>query len=121
LRRHGYCELQGIMNPEETAGVVEPKNPTTARVNGTPPTASREFARRARTVIFELPSTLDARMKGSPYKTLGAAFAVGMGAGILLGSRILRSLAVSVVSYAVVELGRAYLRDAVTGGPAAAR
>jgi hypothetical protein len=34
-----------------------------------------------------------------------------MGAGLLLGSRILRSVLVTAVSYAFVELGRSYLQD----------
>jgi hypothetical protein len=58
-----------------------------------------------------LPSNLDAQMKRRPYATLGVAGAIGMGMGILLGSRILRSVLVSAVSLAVVELGRAYMRQ----------
>lgn len=68
-------------------------------------------ATRAKSLILGFPSNLDARIKQRPYATLGIACAVGMGAGILLGSRILRSVLVSTVSYALVEAGRAYLRQ----------
>jgi hypothetical protein len=101
------------MNTERTE--TDPnRNPSEAaatHTNGTPPVASREFGRRAKTMFSEFPSGLDAQMKRSPYATLGVAFAVGMGVGILLGSRILRSVAASAVSYGVMELGRAYLRE----------
>jgi hypothetical protein len=62
-------------------------------------------------MFSEFPSGLNAQMKRSPYAALGVAFAVGMGVGILLGSRILRSVIASAVSYGVIELGRGYLRE----------
>jgi ElaB/YqjD/DUF883 family membrane-anchored ribosome-binding protein len=100
------------MNAEHTEADVhrKPIDPTAAHANGSPHIKSREFARRAKTVISNLPSSLDERMKRSPYTTLGIALAIGMGAGILLGSRILRSVVAGAASYAVIELGRAYLR-----------
>jgi hypothetical protein len=58
-----------------------------------------------------LPSNLDAHIKRTPYASVGAAFAVGMVAGVVLGSRILRSVLVSVASYAVVAIGSTYLQQ----------
>ncbi len=43
--------------------------------------------------------------------TLALAAAAGMGMGVVLGSRILRTVLVSTVSYAVVELTRDYIRE----------
>ncbi|MGA2449091.1 MAG: hypothetical protein ABTD50_10475 [Polyangiaceae bacterium] len=50
-------------------------------------------------------------MKSRPYAAVGIALAVGTGAGILFRSRILRTVISSAASYAVIELGRAYLRE----------
>lgn len=89
----------------------KPDDPTAKQANGSSHTKRHPFARRAKTMISELPSSLDAQLKHSPYTTLGIALAVGMGTGILIGSRILRSVLASAVSYAAIELGRAYLRQ----------
>jgi hypothetical protein len=88
--------------------------------NGSPHAQSRKFAGRARAIFSAFPSNLDAQMKGSPYAALGIAFAIGMGAGVVLGSRILRSVLASAASYAAMEIGRAYLRQTVSGGGASA-
>lgn len=61
------------------------------------------------------PSNLEERMKHDPYKTLGVVAVAGIGVGVLLGSRILRTALTSAVSYAVVELARAYLREHIPG------
>ena len=51
------------------------------------------------------------RMKHDPYTALGMAAAAGIGVGILLGSRILRTVIGSAVSYAVIEVARTYVRE----------
>ena len=48
-------------------------------------------------------------MKQHPYRAIGLALAVGVGAGIVLGNRILRAAVASAVSAAIIELGREYL------------
>lgn len=113
MRRHGYCGSAAVMNADNREGDPhrQLKDPTATQANGSPHTKRGEFARRAKGFISQLPPSLDAQMKRSPYTTLGIALAVGMGAGILLRSRILRSVLVSAASYAVIELGRAYLRE----------
>jgi hypothetical protein len=88
----------------------KPIDPPASHTNGSPHIKSGEFARRAKAVISNLPSSLDEQMKRSPYTTLCIALAIGVGTGILLGSRILRSVLAGTASYAVIELGRAYLR-----------
>jgi ElaB/YqjD/DUF883 family membrane-anchored ribosome-binding protein len=92
-----------------------PSEPAARQANGSAHTKSHEFARRAKAMISELPSSLDAQVKRRPYATLGIALAIGVGTGILLGSRILRSVLASAASFAAIELGRAYLRQAVPG------
>ena len=93
-------------------------------VNGSPGRKEHDFVHRAKAMLSGFPSNLDAQMKRRPYATLGMAGAVGMGMGILLGSRILRSVLASAVSLAVVELGRAYMRQSAAqvhfSGPARA-
>jgi len=105
------------MNSEKTQADPhrKPADPTAAHANGSPHIKGREFARRAKAMFSNLPSSLDEQMKHSPYTTFGIAVAIGMGAGILLGSRILRSVLAGAVSYAVIELGRAYLGQTVAG------
>jgi hypothetical protein len=103
----------GRMNAEKTQGYVnhQPNDPTARHGNGSPSAKRNDFARRVKFLIAGFPSNLDAQIKRRPYASLGIASAIGMGTGILLGSRILRSVLASAVSYAVVELGRAYLRQ----------
>jgi hypothetical protein len=95
----------GIMNTEKT----ETDNPKHS--NGDPGIASRGLASGAKRVLSGFPSNLDAQIKLRPYATLGIAGAIGMGAGILLGSRILRSALASVASYMAVDLARKYFRQ----------
>jgi hypothetical protein len=102
-----------IMNSEKTEAYPNrPPNDPAMNGTGSPGSKRNDFARRAKAVISGFPSNLDAQVKLRPYTTLGIACAIGMGTGVLLGSRILRSVLVSAVSYAVVEFGRAYLRNA---------
>jgi hypothetical protein len=88
--------------------------PSAAYANGTPPIAGSNFRRRAKAIFSEFPSDLDAQMKRSPYVALGIAFAIGAGAGVVLGNRILRSVLASAASYGIIELGRQYLRKAAS-------
>lgn len=109
------CVLRSaeIMNSEKTEADRNhgPNDPTTTRANGSSRISSREFARRAKALISKLPSSLDAQMARSPYTTLGIAIAIGVGAGMLFGSRILRSVLASAASYAAIELARGCLRQ----------
>jgi hypothetical protein len=115
-----------MMNPERTDGRVsrQQDEPTAMHVNGSPGAREHDFVHRAKAIFSGLPSNLDAQIKRRPYTTLGMAGAIGMGMGILLGPRILRSVLSGVVSLAVVELGRAYMRQSAAqvrgSGPARA-
>jgi hypothetical protein len=93
----------------EEGDVTHP--PTAIHTNGSARTVGRRFARRAISVLSDLPSNIEVEIKQNPYAALGIACGIGMGAGLLLGSRILRSALVTAVSYAFVELGRSYLQD----------
>ncbi len=79
--------------------------------------------RRAKDLVARMPEGVDGSMKKNPYTSVAVAAAVGLGVGILLGSRVLRAVVASTVSYAVVEAARAFLREWMTtggdGGPAA--
>ncbi len=89
------------------------KRPKDPHSNGRARIDSREFARRAKAAVARLPSTLDKEIQESPYTVLGAAFGVGAAVGVLLSSRILRTVLASAVSYAAIEFGRWYLGDAL--------
>jgi hypothetical protein len=103
------------MDAEKTEGYVNrpPADSAATHGNGSPGTKRNDFTRRAMEVVAGFPSNLDAQIKRKPYATLGIACAIGMGTGILLGSRILRAVLASTVSYALVDLARAYLRQNV--------
>ena len=79
--------------------------------NGAARTQWIEIARRVKDGVSGLPSNLGDRMKQDPFTTLGIAAVAGVGVGILLGSRILRTAVTSAVSYAVVEFVRAYVGE----------
>lgn len=108
--RHICCVPTEAMNQKSAQGdVTHP--PTAIHTNGSPRTAGRRFARRAMSVLSDLPSNIEVEIKQNPYAALGIACGIGVGAGVLLGSRVLRSALVTAVSYALVELGRSYRQD----------
>ncbi len=88
----------------------KPNDATATGANGSRHVRTGDFTSRARAAFSALPSSLDERMKRTPYTTVGIALALGAGAGMLLGSRILRTVLASAASYALIELGRTYLR-----------
>ena len=94
--------------------------------------AERDFARRAkhfvdsaRAAATGLPSQLDEQLRRRPYAVLGAVGALGLAAGIVLSSRVLRGVLTATLSAAALELARALVRQRVSGdrdassGPAA--
>jgi hypothetical protein len=99
------------MNPEHPEVDVNRKPQ-----NGSPSATAKDFAFQAKALMSDFPANLDAAIRSNPYRVLGIACAVGLGAGILTGSRILRSVLVSGLSYAAVEFGRAYLRQRTSRG-----
>jgi hypothetical protein len=72
-----------------------------------------EIARRAKHGISDFQSSLADRMKRDPYATVGIAAAAGIGLGIVLGSRILRTAVASAVSYGIVELARSLVEERI--------
>ena len=108
--RYAYCDLALSMNGTDADTHHRPNEPAHAP-NASARAKPRDFARQTIETITELPSNLDAQMKSRPYIAFGIALAIGTGAGILLRSRILRTVIASATSYAVIELGRAYLRE----------
>ena len=90
------------------------KSPASTRLNGGSRRAhvrarGEVIAQRARTFVSALPVNAKEQLTKHPYRALGIAFAVGVGAGVVLSSRILRAAISSAVSVAIIELGRAYL------------
>jgi hypothetical protein len=89
-------------------------------MNGGHGTTPSDFVRRAKATVSALPSRLDQHIKTSPYTALSAALVVGLGVGIVLSSRIVRSILSGVATVAAVELGRALLRQKLSQ-PASAK
>jgi hypothetical protein len=65
----------------------------------------------AKVFVAGFPASVDSLIRRRPYASVGVACAIGVGAGVLLSHRILRAVLASTVGYAVVEFGRAYLRQ----------
>jgi hypothetical protein len=89
-----------------------------AHANGTVRIPWAQLARHAGRVkesVAELPSNLEDQMKKEPYLALGLAAAAGLGIGIVLGSRILRTVIAGALtsgaSYALIEFVRTYLDE----------
>jgi hypothetical protein len=93
------------MNTHEATAPARPVGP--ARIQWT------EVARRAKHGISDFQSSLAERMKRDPYTTVGMAAVAGIGVGIVLGSRILRTAVASAVSYGIVELARSFVEQRV--------
>ncbi len=91
-----------------------------AHANGSPRIEWKRIAARAKESVSGFPSNLEDRIKHDPFKTIGVVAAAGVGLGVLLGSRILRTALTSAVSYALLELTRAYIREHVPGADGAA-
>lgn len=88
---------------------------TNGTTSGTKNVLSRaeHFAEQATEVLGELPKTFRDEIKTHPYRAIGVAAAVGVGAGVILNSRILRGTVASLASVVVAELARSYLKSAV--------
>jgi hypothetical protein len=98
--RHVHSPVS--MNSHEASTDKGSTERTGSHGNGASRIHWREVAQRAKAGVSGFPSNLGDRMKKDPYKTLGLAAAAGLGVGIVLAS---------TVSYGVVELARAYLRE----------
>jgi hypothetical protein len=72
-----------------------------------------ELTHRAQAGLSGFPSNLADQMRKYPYVALGVAVVAGVGVGVVLSSRILRTVIASAASYAAVEVARAYLRERV--------
>jgi ElaB/YqjD/DUF883 family membrane-anchored ribosome-binding protein len=76
---------------------------------------AKHFVQRARATATGLPSQLDEQLKRKPYAVLGVAGALGLAAGIVLSSRVLRAVLMATLSAAALELTRALVRQGVSG------
>jgi hypothetical protein len=93
------------MNTSEATAPARPRGP--ARIQWT------EIARRAKHGMSDFQSSLADRMKRDPYATAGIVAVAGIGVGIVLGSRILRSAVASAVSYGIVEFARSLVEERI--------
>jgi|HubBroStandDraft_6_1064221.scaffolds.fasta_scaffold861458_1 hypothetical protein len=93
-------------DPSDVASHPSSNAPASGTSHPGPP-----FAQRVTSRLSHWPSDLDAQLRRAPYAALGVAFAVGMGAGVLAGSRVLRSVLVSVASSALVAVAAGYVRS----------
>jgi hypothetical protein len=55
--------------------------------------------------LSRLPLAWEEQLKANPYRALGVACLIGVGAGIVFGSKILRT----ALATALVEIGRSYV------------
>ncbi len=60
----------------------------------------------------ELPKTIEREVRENPLRTVGLAAAIGFGGGIVLGSRIMRSVAGTVAVYAISQFANTYVKRA---------
>lgn len=101
---------------EHSHSKAETSHSNGASTNPDAPARTFVFARRVKSFLSEVPGQFQAQLKQYPYRTLGIACAVGLGAGIVFGSRILRTVAASAASAVIVELGRTYLLHEIAEG-----
>ncbi len=83
-------------------------------------TRGEVLVRHAKGFAKAVPAKLEHELKANPYRALGIACVVGIGAGTVLGSRILRGALSGAASLVIVELGWQFLRQDATehrGGP----
>jgi Flp pilus assembly protein TadB len=91
---------------------VDPRDDTAERgANGVDGRKSRDYARRAKAAMMALPSRLDEGMEANPRAALFVACAAGMAVGVVLSSRILRSVLATAATVAAAELTRTILRQ----------
>ncbi len=83
------------------------------RGDGAPRIQWTEIVHRMRSGVTELQSNVGDKIKHQPYAALGIAAAAGVGVGIVLGSRILRTALTSALSYGIVEFARSLLEERV--------
>ena len=103
------------MTAEKT---LNSKDAAPKQTNGGASARGTDFVRRAKATVTGLPSRLDEQMKANPRTTLAVACGIGLAAGIILSSRIVRSILTSVATVAAVELTRAVLRQNMSQGEA---
>jgi len=101
------------MNDQTADAKREHKESRASHANGASRTEWNVIARRASEIFKGFPTNLEEQMKRNPYATLAIACAVGGAAGVLLGTRILRTVVASAVSYGALELGRSFLRQVI--------
>jgi hypothetical protein len=85
--------------------------------NGTAGAKRPGFLQDAVSRATTLASRLDARVKQQPYAMLGIACIAGAGIGIVLSSRILRSVLTATASAAAVEAARSFIRARSQSAP----
>lgn len=95
-------------------------DPAAKQTNGGAGASARgtDFVRRAKATVTGLPSRLDEQVKANPRTALAVACLIGLGTGIILSSRIVRSILTGVATVAAVELTRAVLRQNMSQGEA---
>ena len=59
----------------------------------------------AKALLSRLPLAWEEQLRANPYRALGVACVIGVGAGLVFGSRILRM----ALATAFVEIGRSYV------------
>jgi hypothetical protein len=87
-----------------------PGEPRKVSTSADDPAKESGFVGRVRATAGSLPSKVDEQIKRYPYLTIGLAAAIGTGVGIVVSSRVLRTVLAAVGAAAAAELTRAYFR-----------
>jgi hypothetical protein len=95
--------------PHESGTNHNPNEGTAASAKEADPATGADFAHRVTAGATAFASQLDDRVKHNPYSALGLACAVGVGAGIVLSSRLLRGVLTAAATAAAVEMTRSFV------------
>lgn len=111
------------MSQVQTQAESEPRRTTFQRGNGSTeaaaddesPAAISGLFSRAKDLAVSFPVKLRTNIQERPIATLGAFTAVGVGVGVVFGSRLLRSVLFTALGQTAIELGREYIRKQSAG------
>lgn len=103
-------QVQAHSESEPLRAAFKGSSPASADQPDETPAAVVGLFAKAKDAAVSLPQTLRTNIQERPVATLGVFTALGVGAGVLFGSRILRSVLITALGQTAIELGREYVR-----------